>query len=181
LAIVATPNVFVLIRDHPEIYENNHITESWQTALRRKSPIRQNIALFYGGEGNHDGIVSNNLGTHARSRGAAYVDVDFRALSRFALSVGAREEIFSGKETQFSPTLGAGVWLKEGLRLRASAGRAYRLPTYTDLFYHDPATVGNASLKPESAWSYEAGVQWHFSGRSNYSAFSSLSRRLNFA
>jgi hypothetical protein len=44
-------DVFVLSRDHPEIYENNHITESWQTALRRKTPIRQNITLFYGGKG----------------------------------------------------------------------------------------------------------------------------------
>lgn len=158
-------DVFVLIRDHPEVYENNHITESWQTALRRKTPLRQNVTLFYGGEGNHDAIDSNNLGRHSRSQGAAYVDVDFRALSRFSLSLGTREEVFGGKGAQFSPTVGAGVWLKQGLRLRASVGRAYRLPTYTDLFYHDPATAGNPNLKPESAWSYEAGVQWRSSRR----------------
>jgi iron complex outermembrane receptor protein len=158
-------DVFVLIRNHPEIYENNHITESWQAALRRKKPVRKNVTLFYGGEGDHDAIASNNLGRHARSRGAAYVDLDLRALSRFSLSLGAREEIFSGKGTQFTPTVGGGVWLKPQLRFRASVGRAYRLPTYTDLFYSDPSTVGNANLKPESAWSYEAGVQWHSLGR----------------
>jgi iron complex outermembrane receptor protein len=157
-------DVFVLIRDRPEVYENNHITESWQTTLRRKTPLRQNVTLFYGGEGNHEAIDSNNLGTNARSRGAAYVDMDFRALSRFSLSLGTREEIFGGKGSQFSPTVGAGVWLKPRLRLRASVGRAYRHPTYTDLFYHDPATAGNPNLKPESTWSYEAGVQ-HSLGR----------------
>jgi iron complex outermembrane receptor protein len=158
-------DVFVLIRNHPEIYENNHITASWQAALRRKKPVRQNVTLFYGGEGDHDAIDSNNLGSHARDRGAAYVDLDLRAVSRFSLSLGTREEIFSGKGTQFTPTVGGGVWLKPQLRFRASVGRAYRLPTYTDLFYSDPSTVGNANLKPESAWSYEAGVQWHSLGR----------------
>ena len=158
-------DVFVLIRDHPEVYENNHITESWQTGLRRKKTVRQNVSLFYGGEGNYDAIDSNNLGRHTRSRAAAYVDLDFRALSRFSLSLGAREEIFSAKGSQFSPTVGAGVWLNPRLKFRASVGSAYRLPTYTDLFYHDPATSGNPNLKPESAWSYEAGVQWHSLGR----------------
>jgi iron complex outermembrane receptor protein len=93
------------------------------------------------------------------------VDLDFRALSRFSLSLGAREEIFSGRGTQFTPTVGGGVWIKPQLRFKASVGRAYRLPTYTDLFYSDPATAGNPNLKPESAWSYEAGVQWHSLGR----------------
>jgi iron complex outermembrane receptor protein len=158
-------DVFVLIRNHPEIYENNHITESWQAVLRRKKPVRQNVTLFYGGEGDHDAIDSNNLGRHDRSRGAAYVDLDFRALSRFSLSLGAREEIFSGMGTPFTPTVGGGVWVKPQLRFKARVGRAYRLPTYTDLFYSDPATAGNPNLKPESAWSYEAGVQWHSLGR----------------
>ena len=49
-----------------------------------------------------------------------------------------REEVFAGKDTQFNPTVGAGGWLKQGLRLRASVGRAYRLPAYTDVFCHDP-------------------------------------------
>jgi iron complex outermembrane receptor protein len=158
-------DVFILIRDHPEVYENNHVTESWQAGLRRKAPLQRNMTLFYGGEGNHETIDSSNLGTHDRNRGAVYVDLDIRELRRFSLSLGAREEIFSGKGAQFSPTLGAGFWLKRDLRIRASVGRAYRLPSYTDLFYHDPATSGNPNLRPESAWSYEAGLQWYPSGK----------------
>jgi len=153
-------DVFVLIRDHPEIYENNHITESWQGDLRRRAQLRRNTTLSYGGEGNHDSIASNNLGIHDRGRGAAYLDLDVRELRRFSLSAGARTEVFGRKNAQFSPTLGAGLWLKRGFRARASVGRAYRLPSYTDLYYHDPATSGNPDLKPESAWSYEGGLQW---------------------
>src|SRR5450631_1123476 len=50
--------------------------------------------------------------------------------------------------------------LTKTLRLRGSAGHGFRLPTYVDLNYSDPATLGNPSLKPESSWSYEGGVDW---------------------
>jgi iron complex outermembrane receptor protein len=48
--------------------------------------------------------------------------------------------------------------------LKASASRAFRLPTYTDLYYHDPATLGNPNLVPETAWSYEGGLLWDRGG-----------------
>jgi iron complex outermembrane receptor protein len=153
-------DVFILFRDRPELYENNHTTESWQTALRRKTSPHPNVTVSYGGEGDVDRISSTNLGDHARSRGAGYANLDFRALRRFSLALGAREEIFDSGQSEFSPTLAGGYWLKPGLRVKASVSRGFRLPTYTDLFYHDPANAGNPNLKPESAWSYDAGLQW---------------------
>jgi hypothetical protein len=58
-------------------------------------------------EADGDSIRSNNLGLHARNRGAGYVDLDLRpAKKRWSLSVGAREEIFSGgAQAVFSPEL----------------------------------------------------------------------------
>ncbi len=156
---------FVLVRDDPSLYENNHIDESWQTALRRKESLGLNSSIFFGGEGFHESIVSNNLGDHARSRGALYVDYDMRALRRLSLSLGAREEIFDSGQSEFSPTVAAGYWIRSGWKLKGSASRAFRLPTYTDLYYSDPANSGNPNLKPETAWSYEGGLVWDRGGR----------------
>jgi len=156
---------FVLLRDDPSFYANNHIDESWQAALRRTQTLGQNSTLFYGGEGSYESIQSNNLGDHARSHGAVYADYDVRALGRFSFSLGAREEVFDTGRTEFSPTLAAGVWLKPGWKLKGSASRAFRLPTYTDLYYHDPATLGNPNLLPETAWSYEGGLLWDHGGQ----------------
>jgi iron complex outermembrane receptor protein len=156
---------FILFRDNPSFYENNHIDESWQGALRRTQPLGKIATLFYGGEGFHESIESNNLGDHARSRGAGYIDYDMRALGRFSFSEGVREEVYDGNHEEFSPSLAAGVWLKAGWKLKASASRAFRLPTYTDLYYHDPATSGNPNLLPETAWSYEGGLVWDRGGR----------------
>jgi iron complex outermembrane receptor protein len=155
---------FILFRENPAFYENNHSDESWQAALRRKQTLGQNSTLFYGGEGFHESIDSNNLGQHARSRGAIYLDYDMRVLGRVSFSAGTREEIFAS-HGEFSPTVSAGVWLKAGWKLKGSASRAFRLPTYTDLYYGDPANVGNPNLLPESAWSYEGGLLWDRGGR----------------
>jgi iron complex outermembrane receptor protein len=46
------------------------------------------------------------------------------------------------------------------LKLRASGGYGFRIPTYTDLYYSDPSTLGNPTLKPEAAWSGDAGADW---------------------
>lgn len=156
---------FVLIRNQPQIYENNHVDKAWQAAVRRHDSITQNSSLFYGAEGVHESIESNNLGNHERSRGAIYLDYDVRALKRFSFSAGAREEIFSGTHAEFNPTFAAGVWLRPGLKLKGSVSRAFRLPSFTDLDYHDPANFGNPQLGPESAWDYEGGLLWQANGR----------------
>lgn len=151
---------FVLVRNQPSIYENNHIDKSWQTDLRRHDPISRNSTLFYGAEGIHESITSNNLGDHDRSRGAVYLDYDVRVLRRFSFSLGAREEILSSSHGEFSPTAAAGFWLRSGLKLKGSISRAFRLPSFTDLEYHDPANFGNPELGPERAWDYEGGLLW---------------------
>ena len=55
--------------------------------------------------------------------------------------------------------------LKPGWKLKASVGRAFRLPTYTDLYYSDPDHIPNPNLRPETAWSYEGGLIWDQGGR----------------
>jgi outer membrane cobalamin receptor len=156
---------FVLVRDDPAFYENNHISRSWQADLRHRSSIRKDWKLEYGLETDGDEIDSNNLGHHARNRGAGYVNLDLQALRRVFLTLGAREEVFSGDGAEFLPSFAGGVWLRKGLRLRASASRAFRLPTYTDLYYNDPADIGNPFLKSESAWDFEGGPEWNPGGR----------------
>ncbi len=158
---------FILYRDDPAFYANNHIDQSWQAAIRRTNPLGRNATFFYGGEGSQESIVSNNLGNHARSHGAVYVDYDNRSLGRFSFSLGAREEIFDTGRTEFSPTVAAGMWLNYGWKLIGSASRAFRLPTYTDLYYSDPATIGNPNLLPETACSYEGGFLWNERDRLN--------------
>ena len=158
-------DVFILFRDNPAFFSNDHTDQSWQAALRRKQSLGQNSTLFYGAEGFHDSVDSTNLGQHQRSREAIYLDYDMRALGRFSFSLGAREEFYGAGQNDFSPTVSAGIWLSPAWKLKASASHAFRLPTYTDLYYHDPGNLGNPDLRPEKSWDFEGGLQWTPGGR----------------
>ena len=151
---------FVLLRDQPDVYQNHHADETFQLSIRRTNSLAANTSLNYGLEGYGDTIASNNLGDHNRSRGAAYISLDARALGRFSFSAALREEMYHWGRGELSPTVAAGAWLSPRWKLRASASRAFRIPTYTDLYYQDPATLGNPKLLPETAWSYDAGADW---------------------
>jgi iron complex outermembrane receptor protein len=163
----------VLLEGLPAVYENNHVTTSYEGALRRADELGKNTTISYGLEESGDSIhsfnfsqvgssevLSNALGVHARNQGAGYANLSLRALRRFSLSIGAREEVLSGGDSVFSPSAAAAFTMSRTIRLRGSAGHGFRLPTYTDLYYSDPATLGNAALKPESSWSYEGGIDW---------------------
>src|SRR5579863_8937460 len=153
---------FILIRDNPPIYENNHVDGSWQGQLRRTESFAHGALLLMGLEADGDSIHSNDLGMHARNRGAGYLDFDVNPPKhRWNLSAGLREEIFSGgAEAVTSPHL-AGSWrVANSVKLRASGGYGFRIPTYTDLYYSDPTTIGNPTLRPESAWTGDGGADW---------------------
>ena len=153
-------DLYVLLLEDPDYYRNNHVTTAWQSAVRRADSFGANTTLSYGLEANGDSIVSTNLGRHARNQGAGYANLSLRSLKRFSLSIGAREQVFSGGASVFSPSVAAAYAFTSTLRARAAVGHGFRLPTYVDLYYSDPTTIGNPNLRPESSWSYEGGFDW---------------------
>lgn len=153
-------DLFVLYRDRPQVFTNRHAVEGFQASLRRSGTLARNVTMHYGLEGYRDSIDSNNLGHHDRTRGAGYVALDVRALKRFSLNAGVREELYGKTQSQLSPSVSGGYWLSPVIKLRAGVSRAFRLPSFTDLYYHDPANVGSPNLRPEKAWSYEGGGDW---------------------
>jgi len=155
-------DLFVLLRDDPPVYTNRHVLDSWQGDLRRHDNLPLHAVLSYGVEGLSESINSTNLGIHSRTRGAAYAFYDLRSVRRFSFSVGMREEVYGSGQVATSPSASAAAWLSPRYKLRAAASRAFRLPSFTDLYYSDPSNLGNPNLKPESATSYEGGADAYF-------------------
>ncbi len=155
---------YVYVKSDPSLYENNHVATYYQAALRRFEKIGQTMRVYYGVDGLREHIDSNNLGVHTRDQGGVYAAFDARALKRFSFNVGAREELYTGVNEVFSPSVSGAYWVASRLKLRASASHAFRLPDYTELYYSAPGTLGNPNLKPETSWSYEGGVQFLLRG-----------------
>lgn len=151
-------DLFVLFRDNPARYTNRHALESWQGDLRRRDNLPMHASLSYGVEVLADQIDSNNLGMRNRTRGGAYVFYDIRTAKRYSLTAGFREEAYGDGRFIASPSLSGAAWLGSHVKLRAAASRAFRLPTYTDLYYSDAQNRGNPNLQAEKATSYEGGA-----------------------
>ena len=148
---------FILDRNLPGWQTNYHTTYSYggQIDCVLEHPF-MNVA--YGYELSADTIDSTSLQTHSLTRDGIYVELSPEAGEDLNVTLGAREDYFSNFGWQFSPSVKAAYLLSKDLTIRGLIGRAYRIPTFTDLYYNDAANVGNAGLQPESAWSYEAGV-----------------------
>ena len=63
----------------------------------------------------------------------------------------------AGRQLALSPQVGANLELASAVRLKASAARAFRMPTLNDRFWQPG---GNPDLRPERAWSADAGLAW---------------------
>jgi len=86
-----------------------------------------------------------------------YVQDDWQLTPRMLLSTGIRQDTFELYGSQVNPRIGVVVVLTDRWVLRAGAGRTFRAPSFDELA---PAFFGNPNLQPESAWSYDLGLEY---------------------
>ena len=91
------------------------------------------------------------------------------------ITPGLVANYFSDFGSHSFPGIDIGWQISPKLRLYANSGATFRIPTFTDLYYSDRTTSGNANLKPEEATSSEVGVRF-FSPKVSFS-FTFFSRK----
>ena len=148
---------FILFKNDPSIYRNMHITNK----LGAEVNATKKHALGTTGIGfelAHVSIRSNNLGEHARTLAHGYLEHRFVS-NRWDVTPGFSVSHYNDQDTFFYPGIDIGFQINGDSRLFFNSGYTYRIPTYTDLYYNDPTTVGNESLIPEKALSTELGFR----------------------
>jgi len=149
---------FLLRREHPAFYMNNHTTNT--VGVEVQATLSSVLgATVLGGEAAYDGIVSTNLGTRERTRLSVFAEHQWKPVEHITIEAGATALWNSDWGFNVSPGLDVGWQISDYASVRASVGKAFRVPTYTDLFYRDPSNIGNPHLQPERAWTYELGAQ----------------------
>lgn len=150
---------FILDNDRP-LSRNIHKTYTLGSDIQ--ATVSTDLGTVIAGtELAYDKIDSTNLNKHKRNRQAVFMGYNHTLPFGMALNADARLDYFSTFGLEASPSVSVGYDLNDRVRLRSSANRSYRIPSFTDLYYNAPGSnMGNASLKPESAWSYETGVDY---------------------
>lgn len=152
--------VFSGVQYRPEDNQNLHQTNMYQGSYTVAGAAGTKVRWSGGAQVLSDGIDSTVAGQRRRERASIFAMFDLRPTERLTLSAGVREEAWDKWRVRTNPTFSAGYWIGGGLKLRALASSAFRIPTYTDLYHRDPGNVGNPNLVPETVWNYEAGADW---------------------
>lgn len=144
---------YLLDRARPEWYSNRHRSRSGlaQVVL---SGTRGAWAWSIGSEGERQLLASSRLGDHERVRAALFGEAAW-SHGRVSVAAQTRGDHMSDFGWQLSPGLSIEVDIGRDVILAAHRARSFRVPSYTELYYTSPATVGNPGLDAEQAWSDE--------------------------
>jgi iron complex outermembrane receptor protein len=149
---------FVFNELNPALSDNTHRTHTAIGSIAASRQLSKSGSLTIGAEGGADRIHSTNLGNHALNRVSGYGEWRQALTPHTQLDASLRVDDYSEFGSSWSPSAGVSWWPSARVRLRASAGRAFRVPTFTERYYHDPANLASPGVGPEHAWSSEGGV-----------------------
>lgn len=145
--------------DNPDWFVHSLHHAVFGGAEARRSWVAGSHRLTLAGDYRFDTGTSTNFTGEQRSTNLGLSGEDlYQAGPALSLTLGARLDAHSIYGQVVSPRVGAKYRLGEKSRLWASVGRAYRAPSFEDLYWKDPWDVGNPNLRPETATVYEGGL-----------------------
>jgi len=165
-------DMYVYLRQDPSVYRNLHITNKIGFELNGAKESNAGTTGF-GIDLAYVSIASNNLGDRDRTMINIFIEHQFKLLKdKLDVTPGIALNYFSDfnfndnyKNNFFRnflayPGIDVGYKINENLRAYSNIGYTYRVPTYTDLYYSSPTTIGNEKLIPEKALSEEIGIRY---------------------
>ena len=142
----------------PGLFENVHRTHATRGEMKATRAFGQGTVVTLGAEAGADWIRSTNLGDHATKRLSGFGEWRRALGPRTQLDASLRVDRYTEFGSAWSPGVGIGWWPSPVVRLRASSGRAFRVPTFTERYYQDPANFARPEVGPETAWAGETGA-----------------------
>jgi len=152
---------FILDRTREEWYSNHHKTYVFGTNVQMNFTLGQN-EFAAGASFTQENLNSSSLGNRCQTIAAIFTETAFQLSNKTAIDCGIRLDYQSSWGTQISPSLSFKHYFTPHIRFRASTGRIFRTPTFTELYYKSPANQGDPLLTPESGWSAETGSDLFF-------------------
>ncbi|MBX2943751.1 MAG: TonB-dependent receptor [Cyclobacteriaceae bacterium] len=150
---------YLFIRSNPAYYQNIHIGQTFGAEVNATHEGKLG-STGVGIDMNRVDLESNNLGKHERSVATLFVEHRFAFLdNKLDATPGVQLSHYSDFGLNVFPGIDLGYTMSRSIKVFGNWGYTYRVPSFTDLYYSDPANLGNADLKPEKAISYELGLK----------------------
>lgn len=153
---------FRLKRNDPGFYTNHHFSETYSLESLINGKFLDNWQYHLGIEQRFELLNSSNLGVRNRQYSSAFADLK-KSFGSFTTSASLLLFKYSDISLKWLPSVQFAYQLNSTNRIYANFSKSNRVPTYTELYYADPSSIGNANLKPEFANSAEVG--WFKNGK----------------
>jgi len=150
---------FMLDLTRPSLFVNEHISYNYGLEAQGTYKFDKNNLLIFGGSLEQEEIYSSSLGIHHRPRQALFTELSGEDSKEIKIDTGLRFEN-SAWGPVLAPALAFRYVLCRELILAASAGYSFRSPSFTELYYSDGVSFGDPALKPETAISYDLGINY---------------------
>ena len=165
-------DMYVYLRQDPSNYRNLHISNKVGVEINASTPNSLGN-LGIGFDLSKVSLSSNNLGNRNRTMFNMFIEQQIKFQNdKIDLTPGVAISYFSDVSTRlnyqsnffnnlfFYPGIDFGYRFNKNLKIYSNVGYTYRMPTYTDLFYSSPTTLGNENLKLEKALTQEFGLKY---------------------
>ena len=151
---------YFFLRQNPSFFENFHISNKIGAEINANYRSKLGISGF-GLELAQTYLSSNNLGK--RQRTAVNLFVEHRMTffkDKLDITPGVAVNYITDFKFHAFPGIDLGYKINKHFKLYGNVGYTYRIPTYTELYYASPTTLGNKNLKPERAFAQELGANF---------------------
>ena len=169
-------DMYVYLRHNPAVYRNLHISN--KVGFEVNGSYKSGLgSTGFGLDVSSVKLSSNNLGNRNRTMVNLFLEQQVKfADEKIDLTPGVAFSYFSDVSTNMNyqsnffrnffayPGLDIGYQINDDIKFYSNIGYTYRVPTYTDLYYNSPTTIGNDNLNPEKALTQEFGARYDKNG-----------------
>lgn len=167
-------DMYLYDRNNPTGYRNLHITNKIGAEVNASYTSNLGVTGF-GVDVAQVYLASNNLGNRERLMSTLFLEHQFNFFNdRLDVTPGVAVTYYSDFKWHAFPGIDLGYELSNSFKIYGNVGYTYRIPTYTDLYYSDPTTLGNENLDPENALAEEFGIKFK---SANFSASAAVFNR----
>ena len=170
----------IIYKDSDPVFpqDSKHVGTTTGAEAQTNWMVNSGNQLSFGVEAKEDHLTSTDAGEHTASLQSVYLQDEISIGEPLIVVIGGRNDSHSVYGDKFSPRASARYLVAgTGTIIRASAGEAFRAPTFNDLYWSDSYSVGNPNLKPETSKEYEGGIEQPF-GKGNSVKVTAFERKV---
>ena len=151
-----TDDTYWLDRNNHAFYENKHTTDFFALHGDTRRTLSETFSLDLRADADLETIDSTSLGDHTRSH-ASFAALPNATLGAFTFTHGGSLDLFSTDDPAWLPAAGVEWALSDTHTLYLSYTESARQPSYTELNYQSPSSLGNAGLDRQHVRAAETG------------------------